>query len=233
MSESNIVTTNPNRRDIYIQEVTPRPPSLGKAITLEFIPERVIVSNMESDTSPDGHPISAAATWWVTLTGPDNSITLFTSADDIPERYIPAIEAGYTAKQQWYSYHWLFGYRNFNEIESKCTLFDATTYNDAELVRSGDPLIFTLQPGESITMNSKVGEIDEVSEDCGVAPYYIPIVLKDDDGCMAITHTTFTYEEFADKRGNTEMKTVGTSNADVFDENSGCQLDIYYKILVR
>jgi hypothetical protein len=85
--------------------------------------------------------------------------------------------------------------------------------------------IITLREGESFSLQGIIGEIDQVSNNCGNPPFFIPYWLLDDQGCVGAFNETFTYDDFSDGGG------IGSSSA-AFTEDT-CDFDFQYSLTVQ
>ncbi len=174
----------------------PRVPDV--AVTIAF--EKVGVDYVTGD----GANGTAEFTWWFTSRGPtDTTPVLLTSPSctylDDSDR------CGFT----WPD----LGHQQCFET----VLYQSVSYS---LPLKNSSRQFVLQPGQSFRIEGLVGEIDTVSADCGLPPYYIPSGLGDDQGgavgCVAQISELFTYERLVGQQG-TQLIEIEKTNACVFN----------------
>lgn len=173
---------------------------LVRDVAIEIKMLRVIGSKVTGD----GANGVAEMTWWFTTQGPsDTNPVLLTSPNVARPR----------------GTNWTWGFPDGHG--HSCSWYEMAqgfVYN-VNLINSSRSVV--LREGQSFTLNGVMGEIDAVSIDCGVAPYYIPNFLRDETGCVGSVNEIFTFNDFiGDPRG--ELKSAALTDA--------CEFEVQYTI---
>ena len=200
------------------QEVSVGSDPLVPDLAVKIEVQRVIASKVTGD----GGNNHAEMTWYFTTKAPgDLSPVLLTS----PHRALPGQidqNGDGIISLDGEQKHWVWGGL---PQPLTCQWYWMGTGSTSNLTVVNSSRTIVLREGQSFALNGIIGEIDEVSADCGRAPNYIPSTLRDnEDGCVATFNEVFSFNDFA---GGTSGELLKAEVENV------CELELQYSIEVQ
>ncbi len=173
----------------------------------------------------DGEGIDHDMTWWFTTLAPGSvSPKLLTRTDMMePNSGTPfVLESAlfcfvYEMKPGAY-------YSLYHDFDGSDTHYQDPPGTPGRGVGYGKETI-KLEQGESFTLSGIIGEIDIVAADCGVAPYFVPSYVKDDQNCVANFSESFSYADF------TSGGSIGSVDASF--RSTKCEFTLSYSLTVK
>jgi hypothetical protein len=144
--------------------------------------------------------------WWITSQGPTTQAPLIMTTASYQDTLTSQI---------------------FGPDQTSCDIVQprpGTVYSVGLSDYSNSRQTFTLLPGQSITLRGMIAEIDEVSQNCGKSPQYIPTGIIANE-CLGIFEETINYSDLG-------IKSAVINKSIVIDKEDACKFEFKYELRV-